>query len=443
MDFKNEKVFVLFKKLFFPTLAGMLCLCAVTAADGIFVGRGVGGDGIAAVNICVPLMMVVMGFGLMVGIGGSVVAAVSLSKGKIKRARFNVTQAMLFVTGATAVLIAAVMIFPFETARLLGASDHLTDMVVTYLRWFVPALVFQIWGAVALFYIRLDGAPKLAMWCNIVPALLNVFLDWLFIFPFRWGVMGAAFASSISVFTGGTAAVVYLLFFAKTLRFYPVKIGARGFHLFFENIWKQCKIGSSALLGESTMAMLMFTGNRVFMRYLGDDGVGAFGIGCYYMPFAFMVGSAIAQSAQPIVSFNYGLGDRRRIVQTEKVAAFAGVLCGAASTLFFTLFPATAVGLFLDARETAAKLAVDGLPFFTSGFVFFILNLTGIGYFQSVERLTPATVFSLLRGFVFLTASFHVMPLLFGTKGIWLAMPVSETATFLTMAAYCLIKKRY
>ena len=420
MDFKNEKVSVLFKKLFFPTLAGMLCLCAVTAADGIFVGRGVGGDGIAAVNICVPLMMVVMGFGLMVGIGGSVVAAVSLSKGKIKRARFNVTQAMLFVTGATAVLIAAVMIFPFETARLLGASDHLTDMVVTYLRWFVPALVFQIWGAVALFYIRLDGAPKLAMWCNIVPALLNVFLDWLFIFPFQWGVMGAAFASSISVFTSGTAAVVYLLFFAKTLRFYPVKIGVRGFHLFFENIWKQCKIGSSALLGESTMAMLMFTGNRVFMRYLGDDGVGAFGIGCYYMPFAFMVGSAIAQSAQPIVSFNYGLGDRRRIVQTEKVAAFAGVLCGAAS-----------------------KLAVDGLPFFTSGFVFFILNLTGIGYFQSVERLTPATVFSLLRGFVFLAASFHVMPLLFGTKGIWLAMPVSETATFLTMAAYCLIKKRY
>lgn len=435
MDFENEKISRLFGKLFFPTLAGMLCLCAVTAIDGIFVGRGIGANGIAAVNICVPLMMVLMGFGLMVGIGSSVVAAVFLSQGKIKRARFNMTQAVLFATGGCAALILPVMIFPRETARMLGASDHLTEMVTDYLRWFVPALVFQIWGAVALFFIRLDGAPKLAMWCNVVPAVLNAFLDWLFIFPFQWGIMGAAFASSISVFAGGVTAVVYLLFYAKTLRFYPVKIGLRGFHLFLENIWKQCKIGSSALLGEATMAMLMFTGNQVFMRYLGDDGVGAFGICCYYMPFVFMVGNAIAQSAQPIISYNYGLGNKRRVVQAEKTALLTGALCGALSTLFFAAFPEFAVGLFLDPAATAAKLAIGGLPYFAAGFACFILNLTEIGYFQSVERLTPATVFAVLRGFVFLTAAFYGLPRLLGQAGLWLAMPASESATFLIMAA--------
>lgn len=164
MDFGSDKISTLFGKLFFPTLAGMLSLCAVTAADGIFIGHGIGGDGIAAVNICVPPLMFFTGFGLMAGIGGSVIASIALSKGKIKRARFNLTQSMIFVTAVMMFFVALIMLFPEKTARLLGASDHLLKMVVDYLLWFVPGLIFQMWGAVALFYIRLDGAPKLAMW---------------------------------------------------------------------------------------------------------------------------------------------------------------------------------------------------------------------------------------------------------------------------------------
>ena len=392
MDFGKEKITVLFGKIFFPTLAGMLSTCAVTAADGIFVGRGIGGDGIAAVNICVPLLMFFTGLSLMTGIGGSVIASIALSKGKIKRARFNVTQSMLFAAAIATAFVAVILMFPNETAAMLGASEHLRDMVVTYLVWFVPALVFLVCGIASMFYIRLDGAPKLAMWCNIIPAVLNAFLDWLFIFTFQWGVMGAAFASSLSVFAGGIIAVAYLQFFAKNVRFYPLKIGVRGFHLFFENIWSQCRIGSSALMGEATMAMLMFVGNQVFMRYLGDDGVAAF---------------------------------------------------GALATGVFALFPASAVGLFLDPSEPAARLAAEGFPYFAAGFACFILNLTGIGYFQSVGRLAPATVFAVLRGVAFLLPAFYFMPVLAGTAGIWLAMPVSETATFLAMIAYFLIKKRY
>lgn len=443
MDFGKEKITVLFGKIFFPTLAGMLSTCAVTAADGIFVGRGIGGDGIAAVNICVPLLMFFTGLSLMTGIGGSVIASIALSKGKIKRARFNVTQSMLFAAAIATAFVAAVLMFPNETAAMLGASEHLRDMVVTYLVWFVPALVFQVCGIASMFYIRLDGAPKLAMWCNIIPAVLNAFLDWLFIFPFQWGVMGAAFASSLSVFAGGIIAVAYLQFFAKNVQFYPLKIGVRGFHLFFENIWSQCRIGSSALMGEATMAMLMFVGNQVFMRYLGDDGVAAFGVCCYYMPFVFMVGNAIAQSAQPVISFNYGLNNRQRTIEAEKVALTTAVFFGALATGVFALFPASAVGLFLDPSEPAARLAAEGFPYFAAGFACFILNLTGIGYFQSVERLAPATVFAVLRGGAFLLPAFYFMPVLAGTAGIWLAMPVSETATFLAMIAYFLIKKRY
>lgn len=90
---------------------------------------------------------------------------------------------MVFVTAVTLLLSSAILLFPDRTAVLLGASEHLLPLVKDYLLWFTPALVFQMWTAVGLFVIRLDGAPKLAMWCSVISALLNVLLDWLFIFP--------------------------------------------------------------------------------------------------------------------------------------------------------------------------------------------------------------------------------------------------------------------
>ena len=189
IDFGSLKVSVLFRRLFIPTLCGMLSISAVTVADGIFVGQGVGSDGIAAVNIYVPLLMVFQGMGLMIGIGCSVVASIHLSQSKIRAARLNVTQAMVFVTAVTLLLSSAILLFPDRTAVLLGASEHLLPLVKDYLLWFTPALVFQMWTAVGLFVIRLDGAPKLAMWCSVISALLNV-LRLVVYFPAGVGCLG-------------------------------------------------------------------------------------------------------------------------------------------------------------------------------------------------------------------------------------------------------------
>ena len=260
----------------------MLSISAVTAIDGIFVGHGVGSDGIAAINLCIPLWMLFTGVGLMVGAGCSVIASIQLSRGKRKAARLNVTQALSIVTLLALIPSVAMMIWPEEAARMLGSSEHLLPLVVDYLLWFVPSWVFQMWVTVSLFIIRLDGAPKLAMLCSVVSAVVNVILDWLFIFPFGWGVMGAAFASTISIVTGGLMAVVYLAFRARHLRLLRPKWSLKSLRLSLRNLNYQCRVGSSALLGEATLAVLMFVGNQVFMHYLGDDGVGAFGIACYY-----------------------------------------------------------------------------------------------------------------------------------------------------------------
>lgn len=442
IDLSTLNVFKLFRKFFIPTLLGMLSTSAVTAIDGIFVGHGIGSDGIAAINICIPILMFFTGVGLMVGAGSSVVASIHLSHGKIKAARINITQAMLFVTLVPLIPIALMMAYPSATAHLLGASEHLTPLVREYLLWFAPQLMFQMWCSVCLFVIRLDGAPKLAMMCSVTAAVISVVLGWLFIFPLGWGLMGAAFAATIGLFAGGCMGIVYLFKYANMLRLYPVKWNIKSLRLSKRNLGYQCRIGSSALLTEATMAVLIFTGNYVFMKYLGDNGVGAFGIACYYTPFVFMIGNAIAQSAQPIISYNFGLGYHIRVRQAEQIALLTAIVCGLTVTAVFAFCPHLLVGLFINSGNPAARLAIDGFPYFSLGFTFFIINLAIIGYFQSVERVRPATVFAMLRGFIFLVPCFLILPEAIGVKGIWAALSVSELLTTVTAAIMFTVERR-
>ena len=302
LDFGTLRVSGLFRKLFVPTLLGMVSVSVVTVADGVFVGHGVGSDGIAAVNICIPLLMIFTGLCMMTGVGFSLKSSIRLSLPKVRAARVEVTQAMAFVTVVALVALTPLLLFPQQVAAWLGASEQLLPMAADYLAWFVPGILFSLWIAVGLFVVRLDGAPRLAMWSSVIAAAANVVLDWLFIFPLGWGVMGAALASTVATGIGGCIVVYYLGRRARTLRLHPLDRSCRSLQSALRNVARQCRIGSSAMLGEATMAVLMFTGNQVFMYYLGDAGVGDFGIACYYTPFIFMVGNAIAQSAQPIRS---------------------------------------------------------------------------------------------------------------------------------------------
>lgn len=434
IDLGKTKVSQLFRIYLIPTLIGMLSICVVTATDGIFIGRGIGSDGVAAINIAWVPIALWMGFGLMMGVGCSVISSIQLSRQLEKTARINVSQAFLFASVAVGIFIAVALAAPVKLARFLGASDKLLPLAVDYICWLTPSLIFNMWMTIGLFIIRLDGAPKLAMWCNIIPGVLNAVLDYIMIFPLGMGMKGAAIATATSTCIGGAIVIVYLLFFAKKLRLIRLKCSLTSIRLMCRNLGYQMRVGLSAFLGEATLAMLMFTGNQVFMKYLGDDGVGAFGIACYYCPFIFMVGNAIAQSAQPILSFNHGALQSKRVRDTERLAVITAVIAGIFVTSLFIFIPKQMVSLFLDPSGEAAQIAIKGLPYFSSAVVFYIFNLTAIGYFQSVERPVPAVVFALLRGLVFLVPSFILLPKAFGINGIWCALGLSESLT-----AICII----
>ena len=433
IDFESSEIGALFRRMLIPTLLGALAMSAMTVIDGIIVGQGVGSVGVASINIVAPIYLIMSGIGLMIGAGCSVVASIHLAQNKLKVARLNVTQALAASAFVVALIAVAVLIFPRETAELLGASETLMPHVLDYVVWIMPGFVFEMFAVIGLFIIRLDGAPRFAMWCNIIPAVLNAILDWVLVFPVGMGVKGAGVATSFCMMLGGCMALGYLLFKANRLHLQLPKLSLKSLRLTLRNIGYQCRIGFSSLMGELAIAASIYIGNLVFMRYLGDDGVGAFGISCYYTPFFFSVGNSIAQSAQPIISYNYGAERWTNVAKVRRLLFGTSITVGVVLALLFALLPEPLVALFVDAQSTAAQIAINGFPYFATGIIFFILNVAIIGYYQSIERIGRAILLVCLRGLIFLLPSFVLLPRLYGEAGMWLAMPVAELFTLLSI----------
>lgn len=218
--------------------------------DGIFVGKGIGSDALAAVNITAPLFMITTGIGLMFGVGASVVASIHLSQGKHKVASINITQALAVSVIIILVMSALCFYYVEPLARLLGSSERLMPDVVEYMIWYVPFLVFYVLLNAGMFYIRLDGSPNYAMLCNAVSAVLNIILDYIFIFEFGWGLMGAAFATSLGITVGSLMTIVYLAGYSRYIRLYRIKLSKKSMLLTIRNIGYMIKLGTSAFISE-------------------------------------------------------------------------------------------------------------------------------------------------------------------------------------------------
>ena len=435
IDYKGTAVGKLFRRFLFPTVMGMVFSAVFVITDGIFVGRGIGSDALAAVNLTAPLFTLGTGLGLMFGMGGSVMASVNLAQGKRRVAQINITQS-LFVPALLIVLLSALLILCHKPLLLLlGTPPELMVPAREYLVWFTlfltPLAVFNI----LMFIVRLDGAPRFAMACNIMAASINIVLDYLFIFEFGWGLAGAAIATGVGYIVGSGVMLRYMLRHSRTLHFVKFKTSYKSLRLTARNLGYMTYIGFPALLSELAISSLMIVGNYTFIHYVGKDGVAAYSIACYIFPIIFMVYNAIGQSAQPILSYNFGAGNGARVRKAFRLALLTAVAAGLGFFGLTALFSRWIVAMFIDSSCPACAIAVRGLPLFASGFVFFAVNIVSIGYFQSVERPRPAMAVTVLRGFVFMAACFFGLPLLLGVEGIWLAVPLAEALTFAVVAA--------
>lgn len=433
LDFGGGEIPKLFRILFFPTLAAMVFDALFVIVDGIFIGHGVGPSGIAAISIVSPLFAIVSGTGLMFGIGASVLASISMAKKHIPEADQIITQA--FTVGTLLMLVVAVMCFFFsgDVVDFLGCSATLEGYCRDYLHWLLPGIVFLMFQYIGMMLIRLDGSPKYAMFCNVIPGIVNVVLDWVFIFPLGMGVKGAAMATSISCMLGGSMAVFYFLRLSEVLNFARLRFTIEEISDALRHAWAIIKIGFATLLTELAMSVMLFTANHVFIDMLGDSGVAAFSIACYLFPFLFSVNNSVSEAIQPIISFNFGAGKHERVKRALHTAILAALICGAVEVTVIAGGARYLVMMFLNPGTEAFELAVAGLPKFALCGIFFALNIAFIGYYQAMKRSAMATGFTLLRGMVFVVPCLLFLPAVVGIPGLWLAIPVSEFLTFIVI----------
>lgn len=442
IDFKNTAIRKLFLQFLLPTVLGMVSSAVFIVTDGIFVGRGIGSDALAAVNLVAPIYTLATGLGLMFGMGGSVVASVNLARGKARIAGINITQALLIPALLLTVFTVLLLVGTGPILRLLGTPAELWGPGREYYVWFTPFLMPLAVFYILMFAVRLDGAPNVAMCCNITAAGINILLDYLFIFPLGWGLAGAAVATGIGYTVGALLLLGYMLRRSRTLHLVRLKLSIRSLQLSARNIGYMSYVGFPALLSELAISCMMVVGNYTFIRYVGKDGVAAYSIACYLFPIIFMIHSGIIQAAQPIISYNYGAGILPRASKAFRMALITAAGFGAAICLFTWLLSEQMVGMFLSPDAPAYALASEGLRWFSLGYGFFGINVVVMGYLQSLERGKAAAGLTLLRGVVLMALCFLLLPRVAGQTGIWLSVPVAEMGTSLLLALLFIRRQR-
>lgn len=434
LDFGNGKIGHLFSSMFFPTLTGMVFNSALNICDGMFVGHGVGGNALAAINIVAPLFLICTGIGLMFGIGASVIGGIRLAENNVDAARRVMTES--YVAGGVIFLavIVASLLLTRPLLYMLGCTEALEELATDYLLWLLPGLVFFYLQCAGMMLIRLDGSPRYAMSMQIVATVVNIWLDWYMVFPLGMGIKGAAMATSISCAVAGVMVLAYFIFFSDKLKFKHLSFNSGAIATTMHNIGHMARIGMATFIAELAIGVTMVTGNYMFSDYLGEAGVAAFSVGCYLFPLIFSISNAVAQSAQPIISYNYGAGKAERVAKALKIALATAIVCGAMISLVMWSGSAVLSSIFLDASEPAYEIARSGLPLLGLCALPFAVNITFIGYYQSSEKAARAIVCMLLRGIVLMVPGFVLLPRLTGVAGLWLAIAVSETLTLVYIA---------
>ena len=440
LDFKSMSVGKLFTKLLVPTIMGMAASALFTVVDGIFVGNGIGSDAMAAVNISAPIFMIITGVGLMFGMGGGILTSINLSQGKKKVANINFTQSVIALVFISLVMTLLLTIFPHKIATLFGSDEYLMDMVVEYLFWFSISLPFTVLVVALPFFIRLTN-PKISMWAMLAATVVNIILDYLFIFVFKWGLFGAAIATDIGEFVGAAIMIVYLFRHSIAIRFVWLKLSVKSLLLTLRNVGYLIKLGFSVFLSEITISVMIISGNYVFMDYMGADGVAAYSVICYLFPIIFMVFNATVQSAQPIISYNYGCGQMKRSDNALRLSMLFTLAFAFSIMLLFICFTRSIVTLFIPDTACAAwGYAVAGLPLFATDYLFFGINIIIIGYYTSIERLRRAISLTVLRG-ILPVVFFFTLPLLLDVNGIWLAVAAGDITTTVVIVILLIVDK--
>ncbi|QQO10051.1 MATE family efflux transporter [Breznakiella homolactica] len=397
-----------------PAITGMVVSSLYTVVDGIFVGRGVGGTGLAAVNIVYPFIMFQIALTMLAGIGGANLFSLYSGRNERESANNVFCQGIAVLAGLSVIVNLGSILFAPQLCSLMGADAELLPLSVEYLRWIALFGIIYMPGLGISIFVRNDGNPGLEMAGTLAGALVNIVLDYLFIMRFGWGIAGAAVATGIGQMISVGVFATHFLSSKSTLRLRRPVFKPRELLKIFYN-------GSSSFLMEFSQSAVALSFNIVMVARLGAPGVAAYSVVMYICSIFNMVLIGVVQGAQPILSFNHGRGSESNVRKIHQLGIKTGLVL---TVVFYGLvffFGHNLAGLFSRDNPELTGMASDMMRFYFLGFFPIAVSLMNILLFQTTEQEGPSIIISLLRCIGFIQISLAVLPRFMGITGIYLS----------------------
>ncbi|MEN1760390.1 MATE family efflux transporter [Anoxynatronum sibiricum] len=404
-----------------PSIIAMVLTSLITVADGYFIGNYVGKEGLAAVNLGLPMIYFYLAVGLMISVGGMAIAGMALGSGDIKKCNsvFNQTMCMTLVS---TVLVSSFMWFLFDPLlHILNADAQVAGFFKDYYGIMLLQLPIMVINASFGMFIRGEGKPQYFMQVNILNVLLNILFDYLFVRWFSWGVKGVAVASLLSAIM---TLVCILYFFIKKSSVYKFR------RFTFSSVVLKNTLfnGSSEFVGEMSMSISMFAYNFVILKNIGVDGVTAFTIVGYIAYIFNMVLIGFGQGASPLISFAYGAKEHLLAANLRRITTFMVLTAGAVVFLLVLVASGWYSSLFVKS-DVVEPLVRSGMIIFSVSFLFSGVNTISAFYFTSIGRAKESAIISSARSLFILLICIFTLPPLFGMTGVWLVAPMTEILT--------------
>lgn len=432
----KQKYFQIFMKYVSLNVLGMIGLSCYILADTFFVAKGLGSNGLTALNLSISIYSFIHGTGLMIGIGGATSFAVLKALKKSKESNTVFTNAVIIGLIAGLIYLLIGVFLSQDLSILLGADEITLPLTNIYLKTLLIGAPFFILNNILIAFVRNDGDPRLSMLAMLIGSLSNIVLDYIFIFPFKMGMFGAAFATVLAPVI--SIAILSSQFFRKRNSFHLDKLKLE-FHYFKEIL----SLGVSSFITEISSGIVLIIFNLIILNLAGNIGVAAYGIVANIALVAISIFVGIAQGVQPIISNNFGTSN---YVVIKKILKYALSLSLLFSILLYgtiLLFSNHLIDAFNSENNTKlAMLASDGLYLYFIGFFFAGINIILSYFYSSILQPAKAFAVSICRGCAALIPIVLLMSSFFGLNGVWLSFPMAELITLILSLVFYLNTKK-
>lgn len=425
-----------------PAVITQVISSVYNIVDRVFLGQYVGALAIAGLAITMPIMNIIHALGSLVGVGASSRMSIVLGRKDVRWAEKILGNSMLLTFFFGFLFVSGGYLFMDRILEMFGASQDTIGYAREYMLIVLPGMFFTTMSFNLTGLIRASGYPTKSMWIMVGGAILNIFLDALFISVLGWGIAGAAWATTISMFTTAIVAVAHFVMPRSFIRF---KRHAWAPKLYiFRNV---LLIGMSPFLMNFAASFVVALLNRQLIRYGGDLAVGAYGIVNTFGAFLVMFILGLCQGMQPIAGYNYGAGHNHRLREVFTLTMKVSLTVGVVGALLAMIIPRLILRAFTDSEELIA-IGIPAMRYLNVMMPLIAFTITNSQFFQSIDKPWIAIVTSLSRQVLFLIPLMFVIPYFMvqaggnGLTGVWVTCTTCDVLGAVLAAALLMSQRK-